>query len=263
MRVPSSSPTSQIWVKLKAPASKGQEHMRGALADLQSPSTARTKFEDILQMMSSNAMSFETKQSVLKRAVSQCLSMSIGLLGLKVPSLLDSDSIVILICEGNFTKNILPLLHGLASDLTEAHSFFGYPLLTAKSCHSRYFEADVTLLGFTIPHVGFLVVQDPKTCLEPKHRFIGCNLIQLGCEKFGKVYGFDAFKTFHCPDSVHPLVFAQMCSFYHQGKLSTQTTSNNSQPTNSAINANTLGVTSEAKKKSLVQAWKQYLGKSG
>ena len=66
------------------------------------------------------------------------------------------------------------------------------------------------------------------------------------------MYGLDAFKTFHCPDSVHPLVFAQMCSFYHQGKISAQTLANNSNSflaNTSSVNASTLGTSSEAKKK--------------
>ena len=88
----------------------------------------------------------------------------------------------------------------------------------------KYFEADVTILGFHIPTVGFLVVKDPNTVLESQHstqspRVIGCNLIWLGCEEFGNVFGFEAFKTFTCPKEVHPLVFAQMCTLYHQGKV--------------------------------------------
>ena len=129
--------------------------------------------------------------------------------------------------QGIFIKNNLPLLKKSAGDLTEAHSLFR--LLAANNevmLVLRYFEANVTLLGFTIPHVGFLVVKDPNTLL--KHQYntqlpgvIRCNLIHLGCEEFGRVYEFKAFEEFHCPPNTHPVVFAQMCSFYHQGKLST------------------------------------------
>ena len=48
---------------------------------------------------------------------------------------------------------------------------------------------------------------------------IGCNLIQLGCKEFGRTCGFAAFEEFHCPANVHPIIFAQICSFYHQSKL--------------------------------------------
>ena len=190
----------------------------------------------------------------------QCPSVSIELLGLKIPSLLDSGSMVTLVCEGYFTKNILPLLQGLAGNMTEAHSLFQLSATNNQVMPvSKYFEADVSLLGFPIPRVGFLVVQDPNTVLEPQHNtqlpgVIGCNLIWLGCKEFRKVYGSEAFETFHCPNGVHPLVFAQMCSFYHQGKLQAQTsaTSNNNvsnvSVNNSPVNVQTLGITSKVNK---------------
>ena len=121
---------------------------------------------------------------------------------------------------------------------------------------SKYFEADINLLGFKIPHVGLLVVKDPNTLFEPQYNtqlvgVVGCNLIWLGCEEFGKVHGFEAFKTFHCPDNVHPLVFAQMCPFYHQGKLTSQIQSSSQSNSQSIINVNTSGISSEAKKQDL------------
>ena len=144
------------------------------------------------------------------------------------------------------------MLKRLAGDLTEAHSLFR--LLAANNevmPVSRYFEADVTLLGFTILHVGFLVVKDPNTLLEPQHStqlpgVTGCNLIRLGCEEFGRVYGFKAFEEFHCPSNIHLVVFAQMCSFYHQGKLSesNQTQAAN-QTTSGTININSSRINAE------------------
>ena len=109
--------------------------------------------------------------------------------------------------------------------MAEAHSLFWLsganneimPVL-------KYFEADVSVLGFRIPQVGFLVVKDPNLLLEPQHNtqlpgVIGCNLIQLGCEEFGRSFGYEAFKEFHCLESVHPVVFSQLCSHCHQSKL--------------------------------------------
>ena len=170
-------------------------------------------------------MSSETKQKVMQTAVSQCPAIPIDLLGQKVPSLLDSGSMVILICEGYFTKNILPLLNNSTSELTKAHSLFWLSATNNEVIPvSKYFEADVTLPGFRIPWVGFLVVKDPNVLLEPQYStqllgVIGGNLIQLWCGEFGRAYGFDAFEEFHCPASVHPVVFTQLCSFYHQSKL--------------------------------------------
>ena len=164
-----------------------------------------------------------------KRAVSQCPSVPIEVLGQKVLSLLDSGSMVTLVHEGYFLTNILPLLQGSAGKLTEAHLLF--QLSTANNevmLVSKYFEANITILGFKIPWVGFLVVKDPNTLLEPQHStqlpgLIRCNLIWLGCNEFKRVHGFDAFEEFCCQTNVHPVVFAQMCSFYHQGKLQSQT----------------------------------------
>ena len=117
---------------------------------------------------------------------------------------------------------------------------------------SKYFEADVTLLGFRIPRVGFLVVKDPNALLEPQYStqlpgVIRCNLIRLGCEEFGRPYVFNAFEEFHCSEGVHPVVFAQLCSHYHQSKLldspSTQVSNNLVQVSSSETSF------SEAKKK--------------
>ena len=102
---------------------------------------------------------------------------------------------------------------------------------------SHYFEADVNLLGFTVPRVGFLVVKDPNSLLTPPYTtqlpgVVGCNLIQLGCEEFGKVYGFHHFDKFTCLETVHPVVFSQLCTFYHQSKLQGNSNSTNTDMTN-------------------------------
>ena len=170
-------------------------------------------------------MSSETKQHILKRAVSQCPSITMEFLSLKVPSLLDSGSMVMLICEAYFNKHISPLLCGTVEELAEAHSLFWLSAADNQDMPVlKYFEADVTILGFCVPSVGFLVIKDLNTVLEPQYStqspgVIGCNLIWLGCEEFRKVFGFEAFETFTCPKEVHPLIFAQMCTLYHQGKF--------------------------------------------
>ena len=196
------------------------------------------RFESMLKTLSSNSVPNETKQHVLKRAVSQCPSITMEFFGIKVLSLLDLGSMVTLICENYFNKYILPLLCGTVEELTEAHCLFWLSATNNQDMPvSKYFKADVSLLGFNVPSVGFLVVKDPNTILEPQHStqllgVIGCNRIQLGCEEFGKVYGFEAFENFSCPDKVHPLVFVQMCTLYHQGKTQAQSassTSNSSQ----------------------------------
>ena len=198
------------------------------------------RFEQIVRTLTSSTVSSETKQRILKRAVSQCPSITMEFLGLKVPSLLDSGSMVTLICEAYFNKHILPLLHSSAEELAESHLLFRLSATNNQDMPVlKYFKADVTILGFRIPSVGFLVVKDPNTVLEPQYStqtpgVIGYNLILLGYEEFGKVFGFEAFETFMCAKEVHLLIFAQMCTLYHQGKDQVQTDSHT--PNNSQIN---------------------------
>ena len=65
------------------------------------------------------------------------------------------------------------------------------------------------------------------------------------------MYGPKAFEIFSCPSSMHPLVFAQMCSFYHQGKLQDQISSIQTQSlaSNSTIAMNTSEVNTEVTQK--------------
>ena len=54
-----------------------------------------------------------------------------------------------LIHEGYFVKNIQPLLNKSSSKLAEAHSMFWLSAANNEIMPvSKYFEADVTLLGF-------------------------------------------------------------------------------------------------------------------
>ena len=215
----------------------------------------------MIHTLSSNVMSSEMKQKFMQRAVLQCPAVLMDLLGQKVPSLLDSGSMEKLICEGYFTKNILPLLNKSLGELAKAHSLFQ---LSAPNNEvmpvSKYFEADVTLLGFRIPQVGFLVVKDPNVLLEPQYStqllgVIGCNLIQLWCEEFVRAYGFAASEEFCCPANVHPIVFVQLCSFYHQSRLQDNPQSNIQVSSSSVRFGSSETNSSEAKKKPLIQVW--------
>ena len=103
----------------------------------------------MIHTLTSQAVSLEMKHKVMQRAVSQCPAVPMDLLGRQVPSLLDSGSMVTLICEGYFVKIFQPLLNKSSSKLAEAHSMFR--LLAANNeimLVSKYFEANITLLGF-------------------------------------------------------------------------------------------------------------------
>ena len=61
------------------------------------------------------------------------------------------------------------------------------------------------------------------------------------------MFGFEAFETFMCPKEVHPLVFAQMCTLYHQGKAQTQSVSSTSNSFQSdSISGSSIPVTTSA-----------------
>ena len=151
------------------------------------------------------------------------------------------------------------MLKTLLGELSEAHSLF--KLSAANNgvmLVSRYFEVDVNLLGFRVPKVGFLVVKDLNILLEPQHStqlpgVIGCNLIHLGCEEFGKLHGFECFKNFQCPSSVHLVVF---CTFFHQERLNAQAKSESQDSTNVSFS----GISSEGKKKDLTKELVTTLG---
>ena len=140
----------------------------------------------------------------------------------------------------------------MPGELSEAHSLFKLSATNNGVMPvSRYFEADINFLGFRVPKVGFLVVKDPNTLLEPQHAtqlpgVIGCNLKCLRCKEFSKVHGFKCFKNFQCPSSVHPVVFSQFCTFFHQERLKTQAKPEGQDATNVSSSGNSL----EGKKRS-------------
>ena len=134
--------------------------------------------------LASNSVLLETKQRIMQRAISNCPSVTLDMSKVRgSPSLLDLGSMVTLIQEGYFEKNVLPLLKTSLGELTKAHPLFR--LSTANNGLMpvlRYFKADIKPLGFSVPHIGFLIVKDPNTFLEPQHSaqlpgVIGCNLI--------------------------------------------------------------------------------------
>ena len=236
-------------VKLGAPTSGG---LRVGVTK-KDPLVPDSQFDVILKALVNNAISLETKQCIMQRALSGCPKVTLDVMGKGVPSLLDSGSMVTLIWEGYFEKNILPLLKASLGELSEAHLLFKLSAANNSAMSVlRYFEADIKLLGFPVPQVGFLVVRDPNKLLEPQHStqllgVIGCNLIQLGCKEFGRIHGFEPLENFHCPSSIHPVLFTQFCSYYHQQKLWGQAESLPVNGNTSQVNVSTLGVSSEVK----------------
>ena len=96
----------------------------GVKVDPTVPISPTLQYDELLSTLASNAISMETKQSVMKRAVSTCPTINLNIQGKEVPSLMDSGSMVTLIWEGYFEKNILPILKASSGELSKAHSLF-------------------------------------------------------------------------------------------------------------------------------------------
>ena len=93
-------------VKLKAPTSEG--HKGGAKVDPTVPSSPNTQFDDFFHTLASNAVSLETKQRVMQRAISNCPKVTLDIQSKGVLFLLDTGSMVTLKWEGYFEKIFCP-----------------------------------------------------------------------------------------------------------------------------------------------------------
>ena len=92
-------------IKLKSPSfggckRRGNQKMRPKAA------STRLNYSTLLQTLSNSSISAESKQQIMQRAVSNCPSVTLQLLGIELPSLLDSGSMVTLVREGFFFYKI-------------------------------------------------------------------------------------------------------------------------------------------------------------
>ena len=83
-----------------------------------------------------------------------------------------------------------------------------------------YVELDLDFLGIVVPKVGVLITEEPNELLETCHKtklpgMVGWNLIKLAYEVFVKNYGVLCLENFDCPTGVSPLLFSQLCVYYH------------------------------------------------
>ena len=69
----------------------------GAKVDPTIPISPTLQYDELLSTLASNAISMETKQRVMERAVSTCPTVNLNVQGKEVPSLMDSGSMVTLI----------------------------------------------------------------------------------------------------------------------------------------------------------------------
>ena len=90
-----SSSSGRTGVKLKAPAPGGCRG--GAKVDPTIPISPTSQYNKLLSTLASNTVSMETKQRVMKKAVSTCPTVNLNVQGKEVPSLMDSGSMVTLV----------------------------------------------------------------------------------------------------------------------------------------------------------------------
>ena len=139
----------------------------------------------------------------------------------KIPSLLDSGSQVTLICQSFCEQEILPHIKPSDGEKAKAHQLFQ---LTAanngKLLVSMYVELDLDFLGIVVPEVGVLITKEPNELLETCHKtklpgMVGWDLIKLAYEVFVKIMVSLCLEHFDCPTGVSPLLFSQLCVYYH------------------------------------------------
>ena len=78
---------------------------------------------------------------------------------------------------------------------------------------------------------------------------IGWNLIQLSYDVFVQKYGTTGFDSFICPEGVNPLLFSQLCIFYHSNIWKNNTLGATSEVMSQNINCHKSPKTGDLSKK--------------
>ena len=163
----------------------------------------------------------ETKMEIMQCAVAKCPKVSISAHGIQIPSLLDSGSEVTLLQQLYFDQHIPPKIKLATGEKADAHCLFKLTVANdGQKPIKMYTELDLTFLGLKVPKVGILIAEEPNQVLDKKHQtrlpgIIGWNLIWLSYDVFVQKYWTTGFDSFICPEGVNPLLFSQLCVFYH------------------------------------------------
>ena len=175
----------------------------------------------VIEKISSQQVFAQVKIEVMQKAMATCPRINMGCGRRMIPSLLDSESQVTLICQSFFEQEILPHIKPSDGEKAKVHQLFQ---LTAanngKLPVSMYVELDLDFLGIVVPKVGVLITEEPNEPLESCHKtklpgMVGWNLIKLTYEVFVKNYGVLYLENFDCLTGVGPLLFSQLCVYYH------------------------------------------------
>ena len=182
----------------------------------------------IIQLRNTSILA-ETKMEIMHRAVAKCLKVCISAHRIQIPSLLDSGSEVTLLWQSYFDQHILPKIKPAMGEKADAHCLFKLTVANNGQMPIKmYTKLDLTFLGLKVPKVGVLIAEEPNQVLDKKHQtrlpgIIGWNLIWLSYDMFIKKYGTTGFDSFICPKGVNPLLFSQLCIYYHSNVRKTNT----------------------------------------
>ena len=163
----------------------------------------------------------ETKLEIMQCAVVKCPKLCINAHGIQIPSPLDSGSDITLLRQSYFDQHILPKIKLTTGEKANAHCLFKLTIANDGQMPIKiYTELDLTFLGLKVPKVGVLIAEEPNQVLDKKHQtrlpgIIGGNLIWLSYDMFVQKYETKGFDSFICPEGVNPLLFLQLCVFYH------------------------------------------------
>ena len=176
-----------------------------------------------------SSISAETKMEIMQCAVAKCPKVCINAHRIQIPSLLDSGSEVTLLRQSYFDQHILPKIKPATGEKADTHCLFKLTVANDRQIPIKmYFKLDLTFLGLKVPKVGVLIAEEMNQVLDKKHQtrlpgIIGWNLIWLSYDMFIQKYGTTGFDSFTCPEGVNPLLFSQLCIFYHSNVRKTNT----------------------------------------
>ena len=122
---------------------------------------------DLIKSISNQNVSAQVKLDVMQRAVPAHPNVNMGCGRKRIPSLLDSGSQVILICQHYFESEILPHIGPSCGEKTDAHQLFQ---LTAGNKGrfpvSMYVKLDLDFLEVIVPNTGVLITQESNKLLD-------------------------------------------------------------------------------------------------
>ena len=87
------------FIKLKSPSFGGHKR-RGSQKTRPKAALTKLNYSTLLQTLSNSTILAEAKHQIMQRAVSNCPSVTLQLLGIELTSLLDSGSMVTPVREG-------------------------------------------------------------------------------------------------------------------------------------------------------------------